>query len=184
VAPDSRRGTVGDDRGQTTLDFVIAIGIFLLAVAFVFVFMTNMMGPFTQDASQGMVADRVVDAVVSDLTVAADSPTELDETCTVAYFTRVAAGDCPFDVSASLTDQAGVSPLVDVNVTIGHPVAGGPGLDVLCTDGVSIEPCSGDGQRLQVGPPVPESASTTIATARRSVVIDGRIAVVDVQVWS
>lgn len=155
------------DRGQTTLDFVIAIGVFLLAVAFVFVFMTNMMGPFTQPSSAGAVADRVVDTVVADISVTADGTSELDDAATVAYFTTTDDGQ--------VAERAGVSPLVHVNVTIGYPADDGSGLAVIST---------ADGQRLQVGAPVPDSTSTSVATARRTVLEDGRIAIVSVKVWS
>lgn len=157
----SRRRTDGElttgRRGQTPLDFVLAIGVFAIAVAFVFGFVPGMLDPFTQDQAEDLVADRVADAVVDDLTDAVESPRTLNETKTVAYF----------EETGDLTEWAGVDSTYGVNVTLGRPIEGESGLQVL----------------RQTGEPVP-SSSTTVATARRTVLLDDRIAVVHVRVWS
>ncbi|SEV97190.1 DUF7287 family protein [Natrinema salifodinae] len=57
------------DRGQTTQDFAVGIGVFLLAIAFVFSFLPSLITPF--DSSVGGAetaqADRIADRVVHDL---------------------------------------------------------------------------------------------------------------------
>ncbi|MGM0398031.1 MAG: DUF7287 family protein [Halobacteriota archaeon] len=160
-------------RGQTTLDFVLAIGVFVVAVAFVFGFVPGMVDPFTQDQAEGQVADRVADAVVDDLTDGVDVPSELNETKTVAFF----------DGTADLADRAGVDSRYGITVTLGRPVDGDGDLQVLCGESGDVQPCADGGDALQIGDSVPAS-STTVGTARRTVLVDDRIAIVHVQVWS
>jgi hypothetical protein len=64
-----RPGTISvsfDERGQTTQDFAVGIGVFLLAIAFVFSFLPSVITPF--DSSVGGAetaqADRIADLVV------------------------------------------------------------------------------------------------------------------------
>ncbi|RKD97854.1 DUF7287 family protein [Halopiger aswanensis] len=69
------------DRGQTTQDFAIGIGVFILAVAFVFSFLPSIVTPY--DSSVGGAetaqADRIADRVVQNLSTG-ESPNEIDET--------------------------------------------------------------------------------------------------------
>ncbi|AEH37183.1 hypothetical protein Halxa_2565 [Halopiger xanaduensis SH-6] len=69
------------DRGQTTQDFAIGIGVFILAVAFVFSFLPSIVTPY--DSSVGSAetaqADRIADRVVQNLSTG-DSPNEIDGT--------------------------------------------------------------------------------------------------------
>ncbi|UWG46979.1 putative pilin/flagellin [Halanaeroarchaeum sp. HSR-CO] len=170
--PADDRATDGR-RGQTTLDFVLAIGVFIVAVAFVFGFVPGMVDPFTQDQAEGQVADRVADAVVDDLTDGVDEPGELNETKTVAFF----------DGPADLADRAGVDSRYGITVSLGRPVDGEDDLQVLCGESGDVHSCSAGGEALQIGDSVPAS-STTIGTARRTVLVDDQIAIVHVQVWS
>ena len=57
------------DRGQTTQDFIVGIGVFILAVAFVFSFLPTMLTPFDSSTSGGETAqaDRVADRLVHNL---------------------------------------------------------------------------------------------------------------------
>lgn len=160
-------------RGQTTLDFVLAIGIFVVAVAFVFGFVPGMLDPFTQDQAEGQVADRVADAVVDELAHGVGAPAELNETKTVTYF----------DGGTALAERVGVASTYGINVTVGRPVEGASGLTVLCGEDGAVQPCAANGEALQMGQPVPAS-STTEATARRTVIVDDQIAIVSVRVWS
>ncbi|RQG99673.1 DUF7287 family protein [Natrarchaeobius oligotrophus] len=70
-APDS-------SRGQTTQDFVVGIGIFVLAVAFVFTTVPTFLATPTGsvDGADLAQADRVAAVIVSDLET--DTPNELD----------------------------------------------------------------------------------------------------------
>jgi len=54
-------------RGQTTQDFVVGIGIFLLAVAFVFSFVPSIITPYTAaTTAETAQADRIADTIVSE----------------------------------------------------------------------------------------------------------------------
>lgn len=58
-----------EERGQTTQDFAIGIGIFLLAIAFVFGFVPTFLTPFTPDVGQAesAQADRIADRIAGQL---------------------------------------------------------------------------------------------------------------------
>ncbi|WP_226006148.1 DUF7287 family protein [Natrinema salinisoli] len=66
------------DRGQTTQDFAVGIGVFLLAIAFVFSFLPSVVTPY--DSSVGGAetaqADRIADLIVHD--VSTETPNEID----------------------------------------------------------------------------------------------------------
>ncbi|ADD06691.1 uncharacterized protein Nmag_3139 [Natrialba magadii ATCC 43099] len=62
-------GTSAWERGQTTQDFVVGIGIFILAIAFVFSFLPSLITPFDSPAggAETAQADRIADQVVANL---------------------------------------------------------------------------------------------------------------------
>ena len=68
------------ERGQTTQDFAVGIGVFILAVAFVFSFLPSILTPFDSSVSGGQTAqaDRVADRIVYDLSTETGPETELD----------------------------------------------------------------------------------------------------------
>ncbi|QFU82970.1 DUF7287 family protein [Natronorubrum aibiense] len=68
------------DRGQTTQDFAIGIGVFILAVAFVFSFLPTILTPFDSSVSGGQTAqaDRIADRLVDHLSEDADEPNSID----------------------------------------------------------------------------------------------------------
>lgn len=57
------------DRGQTTQDFAIGIGVFLLSIAFVFSYIPSLTTPFDSPAggAETAQADRIADRLVHDL---------------------------------------------------------------------------------------------------------------------
>jgi hypothetical protein len=61
--------TSSADRGQTAQDFAVGIGVFLLALAFVFTFLPTVMTPFDSQVSgaETAQADRIADRIVHDL---------------------------------------------------------------------------------------------------------------------
>ena len=67
------------ERGQTTQDFAVGIGVFLLAIAFVFSFFPALVTPY--DSSVGGAetaqADRIADRIVYNAST--ETPNELDE---------------------------------------------------------------------------------------------------------
>ncbi|WP_254767773.1 DUF7287 family protein [Salinilacihabitans rarus] len=98
------------ERGQTTQDFAIGIGVFLLAIAFVFAFVPTVITPFSGapggDAPQ---AERIA-ADVLDETATGSTPNQIDATA--------------FDgLDASDADELGLrstasGPIDHVNVTV------------------------------------------------------------------
>ncbi|WP_226481786.1 DUF7287 family protein [Natrinema amylolyticum] len=56
------------DRGQTTQDFAVGIGVFLLAIAFVFSFLPSLVTPYeSSGGAKTAQADRIADRIVDDL---------------------------------------------------------------------------------------------------------------------
>lgn len=173
-------------RGQTGLDYLVGIGVFLLTVGFVLAFVPGTLTPFTDDTAHPLVADRAADTVVAGL---ADGPEPgaLTTTCTVAFFVPGADDTgCRFD-TADTTDpdalpgELGLPTFTRVNVTLERSVAGTSGWERQCWTGTSIDTCSPTADRLAVGRPVP--ATEPVVTATRAVYVDGADAVVVVRVW-
>ncbi|MEY7847867.1 hypothetical protein AB7C87_01505 [Natrarchaeobius sp. A-rgal3] len=82
----SRTVSVGlDERGQTTQDFVVGLGLFVLAVAFVFMTVPNFIATPTGSLDGGDLAqgDRVASTIVSETET--ETPNELDGTAIIDY---------------------------------------------------------------------------------------------------
>lgn len=179
-----------DGRGQTAVDFGIAMGIFLVAVTTVVAFLPEMIEPFSRTPTENpLVADRVANQL-TDYQLAGSAPGVLDTTCTLYFFnTTESSNPCPsFDSTDSLNDKLGVADSVRINVTLEANVTGGPGTEVLCgdltTDNVTEQPCNGDEYLLSLGSAPPDDA-VSVSVARRSVSVDGRSGVLlFVRVWS
>lgn len=109
------------DRSQTTQDFVLGIGIFLLAVAFVFAFVPSVITPYAADGGGGAAtAERIANDV-------------LDETAT---------GEAPNEIDANAFDDAGwTATTVDaVNVSVVSLDGGEILLDVADDDAYDDQP--------------------------------------------
>jgi len=117
----ARRFTRGDrsggqdgsqDRGQTTQDFAIGIGIFILAVAGVFIFLPTVAAPFeTGGGAQTAQADRIADRIVADGSPAVETPNELNQT---AFNETYDDGD--LEAALGLREE----PFDRVNVTVAN----------------------------------------------------------------
>ncbi|WP_255191886.1 DUF7287 family protein [Natronobeatus ordinarius] len=70
------------DRGQTTQDFAVGIGLFLLAIAFVFTYVPTLITPFSTPVggAETAQADRIAATIVDDLSVDTDGANELNLT--------------------------------------------------------------------------------------------------------
>ncbi|AUX07955.1 hypothetical protein AArcSl_0300 [Halalkaliarchaeum desulfuricum] len=164
----SRRNAGRSSRAQTTLDFAIGAGVFLVAIAFVVAFVPGMFVPF--DADTGTItADRVADSAAKDLLGDPAEPGALDTECTVGFFEQMNGGsapeDCRFDEDAGTPGEVfGVDDRL--NITIEE------------RDGTVIHK---DGQDLAAGgdPATAESVSTV----RRTVLFDGGAKRLIVRVW-
>ena len=158
-------------RAQTTLDFAIGAGVFLVAIAFVVAFVPGMFVPF--DADTGTItADRVADSAAKDLLGDPAAPGELNTACTVRFFEQMneddpAAewADCRFDEDAS-TPGAVFGVDDRLNITIEE------------LDGTVIER---NEQLLAAGGD--PAAAESVSTVRRTVLFDGESKRLVVRVW-
>lgn len=176
----------GRHRGQTTIDFMIGVGVFLLMVGFVLGMIPGMIDPFSDSQETTLVADRLATQISEGMFADPDRPTVLNDTCTFAFFNASLGdgADCPvpFDETEDdLPTRLGVQDRQTINVTIQRdmddPTDGD--LEILWTDGDAV---SGTGHtRLAVGPAVPDTQSTVVAS--RTAYIDGKDVNVVVRVW-
>lgn len=172
-------GTASTARGQSNVDFVVALAVFLFAFSFVVAFVPQMTAPFDEQ-EQPLVAERVAATLGDSLLAAGPEPGVLDVECTGAFFGHAAGDDCPFDPSDPVAERVDVRSTYGVNVTLRWNVSGGPDAEVLCYDGGSVGACGS--ARLAAGRPVP-TEYRSVAVQRRTVVVDGRPALLEVRVW-
>ncbi|WP_336021735.1 DUF7287 family protein [Halobellus salinisoli] len=158
-------------RAQTTIDFAIGIGLFLLVVAFVVAFVPTIFAPF-ESAEGPQTADRIATSLSTDRLGEPSDPYLLNEPCTTGLFDQLNGGDdaplsCQFNTSADTTAELfafdGAS---DANVSI-HELDGGV--------------ATVNGTTLSAGPTLPETRSVT--SAQRVVSIDGGTYRLLVRVW-
>lgn len=163
------------DRGQTLPDFAVGIAIFLIAIAFVVLFVPQLTAPY-DDQETPAVAERVASELHSQQLSAADTAAGINETCTIAFFERNEVAGCPAPQD-SLTDQVGIDGIYRLNVSLREP----GDEEMLCHDGETIGSCS-SGTPLVVGDADPEG-DHSVSTARVTVTVDGDPAILQVEVW-
>lgn len=105
-------------RGQTAQDFAVGIGLFLLAVAFVFAFVPQIISPYETGvgASEAAQADRTATLLVGNLSVDGQ-PNELNATATSEYFDGLGTD--------AIRDRAGLPFTARINVTVATLSGGG-----------------------------------------------------------
>jgi hypothetical protein len=180
-------------RGQTTIDFAVGMGIFLLALAFVFVFVPGMLEPFsggTQSETPG--ANRVADDLVTRTLGDASQPYVLDRKCTLELFNG-SSGGCRFD-DGTMPERVGVKERTRVNVTIRGELDGDGQSDILCWDGDSTPsklverghtgctPGTTDVFLLTNGS-LPEGSGGQTVSAQRVALLDERDVTLEVVMW-
>lgn len=169
------------DRGQLYLDFVVGIGVFMVALAFVVSFAPGLFSSFPDDPAQPLVADRSVDRLAGPVLGANEEPAALNSTCASAFFTR-SGGVCGFDGQTSVTGDLGIESTYRVNVSLARPSAGEYNRALLCIGGDTVVDCDGGDPTATAGNRLPNHQPTT-ATALRTVTVDGRDATLVVRVW-
>lgn len=167
-------------RGQTLPDFVVGITIFLITFTFVVQFVPQMILPF-EGQEQSVVAQRAASGLGNHLLADGETPSKLNEACTLAFFEQISGESCPFDTDNTVTDQLGISPTYAVNVTLRDTPSGVPGSATLCAVNGSISDCETDATRLAVGSSV-SSNDRSVAVALRRVFVEGTEAVIEVKV--
>ena len=157
-------------RAQTTVDFAIGIGLFLLVVAFVVAFVPTIFAPFGSIEGP-QTADRIATSLSTDRLGDPGEPYVLNETCTEGFFDQLHGGPaapaaCALNTSADSTTEAfALDRPRDVNVTIRE------------ADGSIVD----DGVRLAAGPTPPET--TSVASATRAVSLGGHTCRLVVRTW-
>lgn len=181
VPSQSPHGSDGVDRGQLYLDFVVGIGVFLLAASFLFAFAPALFAPTETAPQDPLVADRTADRISGPMLGDASHPSVLRTGCAVAFFAQDEAR-CGFDPARPLTDQVGISSRYRLNVSLVRPRSGGAGRVTLCAGSGGIGPCGSTGSRAALGRPLP-THGVDVARAVRTVYVDGRDATLIVRVW-
>lgn len=166
------------NRGQTNIDFVLGIVVFLLAFSFLVAATPQLLAPYEEQETP-LVAERVASALADSLLAERGNPGFLDAGCTSVFFNVSSASDCPFQSDESLTDRVGVEQTYRVNVTLKWNVTGDSDLEVLCYDG-DVGTCGTD--PLAIGPSVPRK-HRSVAVERRTVVVGDQPAILEVRVW-
>lgn len=170
---------MNDARAQTTLDYAVGAGVFLVAAAFVLAFVPGMLAPFG-GADRTQVADRAATALASDALGDPASPSVLNESCTAAFFERTNGNrsasdvpdDCRFDADATaVADAVGVGADATLNVTVER--ADGTVYELATEDGSTVA--------LAAGPGAPDGRS--VAVAGRTVFLDGASRRLIVRAW-
>ena len=164
-------GRPGSERGQTTVDFAIGMGVFLLVATFVVTFVPDIFAPFDGASAVG-TADRVAESLATGRLGDPTTPYVLNATCTVGFFEGLRGGSeapttCRFDTTAQEPAEvfrlgAGTS----LNVTVERLDGGVESLG---------------GIPLAAGPTPPDTQSVT--SGRRVVAIDGEQYRLVARVW-
>jgi hypothetical protein len=158
------------ERAQTTIDFAIGAGVFLVVVAFVISFIPGMFAPF-EDPDRAQEADRVAGTLANSALADPGDPYALDGDCTRAFFTQMQTGTdapatCRFDTNTSAVGPTfGLG--VEANATI-ETLSGGS----VVSDG---------GVTFAAGDPAPTTGS--LAVARRVVSYENETYRLVVRAW-
>lgn len=172
---DSSSALRSDERGQTVLDYAMGVGLFFVALVFVFGIVPGMFDPFTVGSDTG-VGDRVASSLSVDQLGDPAEPYVLNEECTWEFFDQMQTGDdapasCRFDTTVDgPAAMYGLDSSTSLNVTI---------TDFDDTP-VVLSGAGGD-RTLRAGEPLPTTSSIT--TARRNVHLAGRTYRLEVNVW-
>lgn len=169
------------NRGQTTIDFAVGVGLFLITVAFVMATVPGMIEPFAHDQDDPLVADRVASQLAEGHLGDPDSPGILNQTCTVEFF-AASGTTCGFDAAKPVNDQLNLGTRTSLNVTLRRTVSGGDEPEILCLDGDDVQSCGAGGTPMARGGETPETAGTVVS-ARRTVHVDDRDALLVVKTW-
>lgn len=177
-------------RGQTSVDFAVAMGVFLIAVTTVVAFMPGIIDPFAGGQSNPLLADRLATQLVDYQLGDPATPSALNATCTMYFFNGTAGAPCAsFDPGDDLTEKLGIEDDRYVNVTLKANVTDDPGTEVLCADSAwsSAGDCSDAtydaDKRLAVGEPPPTESGSVMAARRKALLGDRQVYVV-VRTWT
>jgi len=165
-------------RGQTTLDFAVGMGVFLLTVVFVISFAPTMFDPFAGGTGTDLVvADRAATTLSADLLAASTAePGALAIGCVAEFFDiegdeRLEGANC--SATAEFDDLDGSLSLDDRNANVTVHDLGAPASE-------PSEPEWSDGVLTRSNA---DSVPSDVAVATRTVSIDGDRYRLTVRVW-
>lgn len=183
-------------RGQTTLDFVIGIAVFLGVLVFAFSFVPGILQPFElTDDEEPSLSDRIANTLSQERLGSPAEPYVLDRYCTVHFFDESpgAPADCNYE-DESLEEMFELRQTHNLNITLkGNVTPTGSGMEQLCwteeapphneSGLVELDDCdeNNDDVVLARGEPVAEQGGTI--TARRVVSLHGESVMVEVVLW-
>jgi len=161
------------DRGQTTVDFAIAISIFLVAVVFTLTLVPSLFQPYDNTAEEQAVSDRAATTLSSNVLTNPQDKYILDNNCTEEFFQQMTGTasnvgtNCRFpDNTFSLREMFRFSNGVFMNVTI---------------EDTSGNVQTFNGTEMRAGDSVPDVADTTVST--RVVLFNGDKHYLKVVTW-
>lgn len=159
---------MADDRGQTTIDYAVGAGVFLITLAAVIAFVPGLFQPFVGGQEDTRVADRVASQLAMDLLGDPANPYVLDETCTTEFFDAdgVVTGCRYSQDGASLAGALNVETNVELNVTIEDPAG------IVTVDGVELRAGGNPPSRFQ-----------SVTVAQRAVLYGDETYRLYVRVW-
>jgi hypothetical protein len=175
-------------RGQTTIDYAIGAGLFLVSVAFIVAFVPGIISPFqTGVQEETITADRVADQLAEGMLVGADSAYVLDQPCTVAFFDdSVGSSACTFDNGDDPADRLGLTDRQHLEVRVVADANDDGTSNPICEDGgggiveSTVGTCASDAFVAGENPP---DETGSVVVARRAVSIDGFEATLYVRMW-
>ncbi len=112
------------DRGQTTPDYTVAVGLFLFGVLFALSLSTTFMEPYGANQETSIVADRVANQLVGDIFVPPDGQTyEVSSDCATVFFEYSNGGTveavppgCDLTETTDLNQQFGMNDRYHIQV--------------------------------------------------------------------
>jgi hypothetical protein len=111
------------------------MSIFLISLAFVFVFVPGMLEPFSASTqTETPAVNRVADDLTQRTLGNASRPYVLDSACTRAFFTGGAPAACRYGPGTT-AERVGVKPRIPVNVTIRGDLNDDGTTETLCWNG-------------------------------------------------
>lgn len=164
------------DRGQTLPDFTVAIAIFLATVAFIVLFVPQIIQPF-DNQEQSLVAERLTSDLTNSKLIETGTSSQLNESSTMAFFNKS---------DEAVLREAGIEGIYSVNITIRDAPSQGTDSEILCAEdgtvGVDCKTAS-DPVTLAIGQSRP-AEDQSVATTRRTLFAGDRSVVLEVGVWS
>lgn len=171
-----------DRRAQTTLDFAIAMGVFLLAIAFVFSFVPTFVAPFVDGGQEHSAAsDRTASHLAEGAFADPNEPQIVHEECMTPFFAGLNETEIPDSCGYEGNDtraHLGVSNRSEVEVRMER--VGDDSAELLCSpddaDEVVLanhEDCDEDGVEYSNSTSGVASEDVSTTVARRTVTVDG-----------